>query len=77
MSWREQTNFDDDSAMHERLGRWAEESEALSQKAMLRRRCLFDVEKGFDEEKQKAMQAVEYVLSLWTRCIQIGGRARG
>jgi len=64
---REQTNFDDDSPMHARLGRWAEGSEALSRVLMLRRRRLFDVEKGFDEERRKVMEAIEYVLSLWTR----------
>ena len=64
---RKQANFDDDSPMHARLGRWAEGSEALSKTLMLRRCRLFDVEKGFDDERRKVMDAVEYVLGLWTR----------
>lgn len=63
-----QTNFDDDSPMHARLGRWAEGSEAFSQAMMLRRRKLFDVDKGFDEEKRKVVEAIEYVANMWTRC---------
>ena len=65
---RAQTNFDDDSPMHARLGRWAEGSEAFSQSLMLRRRKLFDVDKGFDEERRKVVEAIEYVANLWTRC---------
>lgn len=63
-----QTKLDDDSPMHARLGRWAVGSEALSQTLMLRRRKLFDVDKGFDEERRKVVEAIEYVASVWTRC---------
>lgn len=64
-----QVKFDDDSPMHARLERWAVGSEALSQSFMLRRRKLFDVEKGFDEEKRKVAEAVESALSMWSRCV--------
>lgn len=73
---RKQTNFDDDSPMHARLGRWAEGSEAFSQSLMLRRRKLFDVDKGFDEERRKVVEAIEYVVNLWTRCTNTGGKSR-
>lgn len=62
-----QTNFDDDSPMRARLGRWAEGSETFSQALMLRRRKLFDVEKGFEDEKRMVMEAIEFMASLWTR----------
>lgn len=55
--------------MHAQLGRWAEGSEALSQTFMLRRCRLFDVEKGFDEEKRRVVEAIEYVASIWTRYV--------
>ncbi|CAM9599254.1 unnamed protein product, partial [Scytosiphon promiscuus] len=64
---RWQAKFDDDSPMHARLERWAVGSEALSRSFMLRRRKLFDVEKGFDDEKRKVAEAVELALSMWSR----------
>lgn len=71
---REQTKFDDDSPMHARLERWAAGSEALSQSFMLRRRKLFDVEKGFDDEKRKVAEAVELALRMWSRCVSVRAR---
>lgn len=58
--------------MHARLGRWAEGSEAFSQRVMLRRRKLFDVEKGYDEERRKVVEAIEYAVSMWARCASSG-----
>ena len=37
---------------------------------MLRRRKLFDAEKGYDEEKRKVVEAIEYAISLWARYVK-------
>lgn len=58
--------FDEDSEMYARLERWSVGSEALSESLMLRRRTLFDVEKGFDT-RRKTTEALNKLLAYWQR----------
>lgn len=53
--------------MYARLERWSVGSEAFSESLMLRRRALFDVEKGF-ETRRKATEALDKLLYYWQRC---------
>lgn len=75
MTTQTQTKFDEDSTAYAWLERWAIGSEALSESLMLRRRSLFDVEKGFDA-KRRAAEAIERVQSVWHRCERVWGQEK-